>query len=129
MTVATSSTEAELNAAFEATKEIIYFRDLLDSLGYPQLEPTTLFVDNSSLITLATRYSGNSKRVKHYLMRVSYLIEKVNEHAIHLEYLQTELMKADVLTKALFPAAHIPLGKDLLGPQRDRRRVISFKLS
>ena len=34
-TVATSSTEAEVNAAFDASKYVTYFRDLLSELGYP----------------------------------------------------------------------------------------------
>jgi hypothetical protein len=43
-TVATSSTEAEVNAAFEASKYVTYFRDLLSELGYPQVRPTKIWV-------------------------------------------------------------------------------------
>ena len=51
--VTLSSTEAETNAAVEATKDIVYFRGLLAELGFPQSEPTPLYVDNKSLISLA----------------------------------------------------------------------------
>ena len=48
-----SSTEAENAAAVEAAKEIKWFRDLLNELGFPQVEPTVVFADNSSMMTLA----------------------------------------------------------------------------
>ena len=38
--VCLSSTEAELYAAVEATKDIIYLRNILAELGYTQLQPT-----------------------------------------------------------------------------------------
>jgi hypothetical protein len=65
--VTLSSTEAENAAAVEATKEIMWFRQLLEELGFPQMKPTLVFADNASTITLAEDYSGNHKRVKHYL--------------------------------------------------------------
>ncbi len=51
--VTLSSTEAETYAAVEATKDIVYFRAILEELGFPQLQPTPLYVDNKSLITVA----------------------------------------------------------------------------
>jgi hypothetical protein len=47
-----SSSEAENAAAVEATKELVWFRQLLQELGFPQLKPTLLFVDNASVISL-----------------------------------------------------------------------------
>ena len=75
-TVNTSSTEAEVSAAFNATKHIMFFRDLLAELGYPQLQPTTLWMDNMSLITLATAFSGSTKNVKHFMMLASPLRDR-----------------------------------------------------
>ena len=69
-----SSTECENAAAVEATKEIIWFRGLLAELGFPQLEPTIIHADNKSMITLANDYSGNYKRVKHYLTRINFMV-------------------------------------------------------
>ena len=46
--VCLSSTEAELYAAVEATKDIVFLRAILEELGFPQLIPTTLYVDNQS---------------------------------------------------------------------------------
>jgi hypothetical protein len=97
--VTLSSTEAELHAACEATKDIIYFRDLLDELGYPQINPTPLYVDHKSLFTLAQQFSGNHKRCKHFLARINYMIEQVDRHVVKLEHIQGEVLQADMLTK------------------------------
>jgi hypothetical protein len=73
-TVATSSTHAEINGAYTATLDIIHFRHLLQELGYSQIEPTPLMVDNQSLITLCTKFSGSTKAVKHIMMRINFMI-------------------------------------------------------
>jgi len=115
-----SSTEAELYAAVEATKDIIYLRAILAELGFPQLHPTTLYADNQSMITLASNYSGNAKRVKHFLVRVNFMIEQVAKQVIRLEYLSTHDHPADAGTK---PLSRVPLEKMRglqLGQQRER---------
>ena len=50
--VSLSSTEAKVNAAVEAAKEIIWLRALLAEVGLTQLELTVLYADNKSMITL-----------------------------------------------------------------------------
>jgi hypothetical protein len=45
-TVALSTCEAEYMAGAEAAKEIIWLRNLLEELGYPQQGPTILRMDN-----------------------------------------------------------------------------------
>jgi hypothetical protein len=49
-----SSTEAEVAAAVEATKEIMWIRDLLKEINLEQFLPTKLYCDNLSMITLAS---------------------------------------------------------------------------
>ena len=88
--VATSSTHAEINGAYTATLDIIHFRNLLQELGYSQIEPTPLMVDNQSLITLCTKFSGSTKAVKHIMMRINFMIEQVNEGIIALTWTPTE---------------------------------------
>ena len=107
--------EAEVNAAVEAAKEIVWLRALLAELGMTQLEPTVLYADNKSMITLCTEYSGNHKRVKHYLNRINFMLEKVHTGVIKLEYMPTTEHKADGLTKALTGAPFKRAAVDLLG--------------
>ena len=107
--VTLSSTEAETYAAVEATKDIVYFRGLLAELGFPQTEPTPLYLDNKSLITLAQQFSGNHKRCKHFLARINYMIEQVDRHVVYLKHLKGTELRADTLTKA---KSNIPFTKD-----------------
>ena len=113
--VSLSSTEAEVNAAVEAAKEIVWLRNLLAELGYVQHEPTVLYADNKSMITLCTEYSGNHKRVKHYLNRINYMLKQVKTGVITLEYMSTTEHKADGLTKPLPPKQAAQSAIDLLG--------------
>ena len=113
--VCLSSTEAELYAAVEATKDIVFLRAILEELGYPQLIPTTLYVDNLSMITLASKFSGNAKRVKHFLFRINYMIEHVANEVVHLEYIHTLEHPADACTKSLPRPAFEKLRTMLLG--------------
>ena len=116
--VCLSSTEAELYSAVEATKNIIFCRAILAELGFPQWHPTTLYVDNTSLIALASKYSGNSKRVKHFLVRVNFMIEQVANQVVLLEYINTHDHPADIGTKPLGPAQFEHLRDSVMGPQR-----------
>ena len=116
--VTLSSTESELYSAVEATMDIQYFRALLKWAGFEQLEPTPLFVDNKSLIVLAQQFSGNHKRVRHFLARINYMIEQVELHTVKLVHLAGTELKADLLTKPLPRHSFEQHMGNLLGPQR-----------
>ena len=105
-TVSLSSAESETNAATDATCDIIWFRNILKELGFPQYEPTPLFSDNASMITLATAYSGNHKRVRHFMSKINFMIQQVQNSMVELIHLAGDDMPADVLTKPLGPTAH-----------------------
>jgi hypothetical protein len=113
--VTLSSTEAENAAAVEATKEVIWFRQLLDELGFTQIKPTLMFADNASMISLAEDFSGNHKRVKHFLTRVNFMIEQVRMGCVEFQHVPTVDNVADILTKPLGPTEFIRLRKFLLG--------------
>ena len=100
-TVCLSTTEAELQAATDATADISWFRGILGELRHPQSIPTPLYTDNKSLIALATKYSGNHKRVRHFVTKVNFMVQNVQDAMIELIHLAGEDMPADVLTKAL----------------------------
>jgi hypothetical protein len=105
----------------EATKDIIYFRAILSELGFPQIKPTPLYVDNKSLITLALQFSGNHKRCKHFLARIHYMIEQVEQHVVKLEHLQGTTLQADMLTKPKERPGFEANRSLMLGPQRPSR--------
>ena len=112
-----SSTEAELYAAVEATKDVVWLRHLLEEIGFPQHHPTKVYVDNESLITLASQFSGNHKRVKHFLVKINFLISMVDDGVVVFEKVDTLLNPADLLTKPLGPREFLPKRQRIVGLQ------------
>jgi hypothetical protein len=111
--VALSSTEAEYVAATEAAKEAIWLRGLLEELGFPQEQPTTLFCDNQSAIALVENPVMHD-RTKHIKRKMHFVRDAAAQGDIKLEYCPTQLHLADILTKGLPTEAHHQLNK-LLG--------------
>jgi hypothetical protein len=121
--VTLSSTESETYSAVEAAKDILYFRNVLAELGFATNSPSSIKVDNKSLIELATRFSGNHKRVRHFLVRIHFLMEQVNAKTITLDYVDTTANTADQLTKPLTGTAFVRGRQSLMGPQRVKPMV------
>ena len=98
--VVTSSCEAEYTAAFEASKEAIWLRTLLSSIGLPPTSATTLLCDNNAAITLLEDPAFHA-RVKHFDVRYHFLREHVQSGNISLSYINTKDNIADIFTKPL----------------------------
>lgn len=98
--VAASSTEAEYMALFEAVKEALWLKSLLQSMGIEILHPITLFEDNQSCISIATNPTGH-KRSKHIDIKFHFSREQVVNKIICLKYLSTGNQEADLFTKML----------------------------
>ncbi|CAF4946395.1 unnamed protein product [Pieris macdunnoughi] len=105
-TVALSTTEAEYMALSAATQEAMWLRQLHCEL-WPSLKvtPITLYCDNQSAIKLTGTYSYHA-RSKHIDVRHHYLRNKVECGDLKIEYVGTDSMVADCLTKALPKPKH-----------------------
>jgi hypothetical protein len=98
--VSISSFHAEINALVEATKMIIYYREILEELGFKQEDATTIFVDNESVINIANSIYKDNKSM--YLTnKINFIREKVNEKIIQVQYIKREKNIADIGTKSL----------------------------
>ncbi len=98
--VSQSSTEAELNALFDAVKPLMWARGLLGDLGMKQ-EATTIFQDNQSAIAIARNAYSRSGRSRHLFMRCKFIKELIDKGKIKLVYKSTTEMAADSLTKPI----------------------------
>ena len=98
--IATSSTEAEINAASMAAAEIVYVRGLLREMGGDVSEPTVLLVDNLGAVALA-KDRTSCKRSRHIERRFLKLREWVAQGEIRVQYVNTSDNPADLLTKSL----------------------------
>jgi hypothetical protein len=111
-TTALSSTEAEYTAIAHATRQAVWVRNLLKELGFPQEEPTLLFGDNQSAITIAhdPQYHARSK---HFDVQNHFVREKIENGVIKLYYCPTAEMVADIFTKALTREKHEKFTREL----------------
>ncbi len=98
--VALSTTEAEFISAVSAGQEILWLRHLFQELGYPIKGPSTLYIDNMSALSVA-RNPEHHGRMKHLDLKFFWLRQAVQDSKLRLEYIPTEFMLADLLTKPL----------------------------
>lgn len=98
--VALSTTEAELMALCQASCEIVWTLNLLNSIGLAVPEPVNVYEDNQSCISVTVE-PRKHKRMKHVEIQNFFVRELVDKGRIRLNYLQTEDQGADILTKGL----------------------------
>ena len=110
-----SSTEAEGVGFVSISKEITWWRGILNEIGFPQIEPTTIYSDSQSMITLASEYSGKQKHVKHFLIRIHYLMNQIQMGVIKFVKVHTSNNPADTLTKPNNPQTFNKYRNNLLG--------------
>ena len=101
-----STTEAEYTGLSYASKEAVWIRRFLEQLGYGQQEPITIYGDSQSAIALVRNPEFHA-RTKHIDVAIHYIRELVEDQKINLQYIQTEKMLANMLTKPLKKVRHI----------------------
>jgi hypothetical protein len=102
--IATSSTEAEYLALYQTIKEALWIRRLFKDIGWSDgQKPTTVFEDNAGAIQLATT-NEYRPRTKHIDVQAYRIREEVQEGHVSVQYLETALNIADLLTKPLSSA-------------------------
>jgi len=100
-TIAASSCKAEYVAAFEACKEAIWLRTLLNAIGHQPLKnPTTILCDNNAAINLSEDPLLHDC-VKHIDIKHHFLCEHVQSQEITLSYINTYNNIANIFTKVL----------------------------
>ena len=75
-------------------------RNLFSEIGYEVEGASTLYLDNQSAIAVS-RNPEHHGRMKHLDLRHYWLRDVVKAGWIGVKYIQTKLMPADIMTKAL----------------------------
>ena len=102
-TVTTSTTEAELLALSQVAKEALFISRLLRELQI-NLDARTIVIqcDNIQTIRLVTKeFSRLHTKLRHVDIHNHWIRQEVSEGRIRVEYVQSEHMIADGLTKVL----------------------------
>ncbi len=111
--VAKSSTEAEMIAVSDHAGELTAQNEFyIHQCGSNR--PAILFQDNQSTIRLLKNGKSSSDRTKHIKIRYFWLKDRVDVKDILVEYMPTEEMIADILTKPLQGDLFIKLRKALM---------------
>jgi hypothetical protein len=97
-TVALSTGEAEYVAASECTREIVYLRQLLSELGYPQRASTCIYEDNQTCISF-TRDDAMHSYTKHINVKYHFTRFQIDESTIMLIDTMTEDQLVDLFIK------------------------------
>jgi transposase InsO family protein len=98
--VALSTTEAEFIALTHATKEALWIQHFISEVYQPLKCPIKLHSDNQSAIAI-TYGNQQHTRTKHFDIRLYFIRDTVENEKITIEYMPTDRMLADLLTKGL----------------------------
>jgi len=112
--IALYTQEAEIVAGSHAACAGVGLRGLLEECGFPQKEPTVLYLDNSSAIDLAHDPMHHNKG-RHIARRDLFIRELVERGEIKPTYVKTDDNVADALTKPLPKSKFIQHRNKLLG--------------
>ncbi|MBW0528668.1 hypothetical protein O181_068383 [Austropuccinia psidii MF-1] len=90
----------EYKAQYEGAKELLWLARLLEERGTSVPKPLQLFRDNQGAISLAKNPQVN-KRSKHFDFIFHWIQEKTANNTLKVDYIATQKMLADGLTKVL----------------------------
>ena len=120
--VTKSSTEAELVGLSDSANQAIHIRSFLLGQGY-NMGPIIVYQDNQSCIALVQRGRSGAERTRHIHIRYFWLKERVDTGEVRVEYLRSEEMYANVLTKPLQGAQFKRETKGVTGWERDEEET------
>jgi hypothetical protein len=111
-----SSTEAELVGLSDKSSQVIWSINFMEAQGY-EVKPAKIYQDNQSTLALIKSGKSNSERTRHIAIRFFFVADRVASKEIALEYMPTEHMLADILTKPLQGSKFLKARKLLLNWQ------------
>ena len=100
-TVALSTAEAEYYAASEMGVEILYLRNLLLNMGFPEEPYTPVYEDNTACIEWGNHAIGGRERAQRIDIRKHFAHEAIQSGAMRLLKVDTADQLADIFTKPL----------------------------
>ena len=103
--VALSSSEAELVAASEAVKEVLFVLQVLNSVGIQVETPVTVRVDNMGAIFMAENASSSS-RTRHIDIRWHFTRNLTKDKVIEIIFCKSAENKSDGFTKNVTTEIH-----------------------
>jgi hypothetical protein len=114
LTVTTSTTEAELLSMLHAGKELIWWTNLFEKLNFDPDQEITIYNDNFQTIRILTsEIARTDTKLRHIDIAQCWLRQSVQNGQLMVDYLPTNRMISDGLTKLLSPQKHGEFVKQL----------------
>jgi len=111
--VVKSSMEGEQVSLLDNSSQSIWSREFLIAQGY-DVGPVIIYQDNQSTMALVNKGHSTSERTRHIKVRYFFIKQAIDNGVIVLQYLHTEDMLADILTKLLQGEKFRRLRKELM---------------
>jgi hypothetical protein len=108
------STESEIVCLSDGSSLVIMAREWMICQGY-KLGPTVIYQDNKSVLSLMTTGRTMKQRTKHLNVRYFFVMDRIKNQELRLEYLPTKLMIADLFTKPVVGKLLVSLRSAMLG--------------
>jgi hypothetical protein len=80
--------------------KLVWFRKVLEDIGFEQNEPTLVHEDNVAAIAFLNG-RGSHSRTKRFDRRLQFNVDVMARVLVKLQYCPTKEQVADILTKAL----------------------------
>ena len=112
---ASSSTEAEFIAAYDAGKTARYLRFVLQELGFPQESPTEIHIDNQAALQIINDNQCPTVRTRHLDIRWFSLQDWRIEGSITMKKIAGILNPSDDLSKPLAYCLHARHCRRMMG--------------
>ena len=93
-----SSMESEYVEASDASKEVLWGRQLITEAGHKQHDPTIIYEDNKACIDF-TKLGKITERNKHIDIRKYFLKQLQNDKYVDIKHISTDIQLADMMTK------------------------------
>ena len=104
--VTLSSTEAEYFATSEVAKEVIFAKQVIESIGIKISYPIIIKCDNVGAIYLSNNYT-TSQRTKHIDIRCHFVREFIEDNILKVLFVPSAENDADILTKNTTEELHL----------------------
>ena len=111
-----SIAEAEYIAHADCVKELLWYSELLEELGFPQ-QTIVVHCDNQSAIAIA-KNPGQHERTKNISTKFHFVRDNVEKEKIKLEYCPSKMIIADILTKDI-PREQFEILRSKMGLTKD----------
>jgi hypothetical protein len=110
--IALSPCEAEYLALGRCAQQVLYFRQFAADIGFPQNNPTVILEDNQPAINLTTA-PEITRKSRHIALKEHYIRWLFKSKQIAPQFVGTNDMLADGLTKSLAPSKFLCFRKEL----------------